>query len=222
MDPLVLLPYPRQLIRGAGDYTIQPERRIVLVGDVAGLRGRPALANSPGRPCRRCLGDGRQHAGTGGGGWVVLQLAPDAAAHPQGYTLTIAPTHSYRRRHGCWSLLRDLHADTDHPGAGSPLARAAHQRLARLRGARAMLDISRDKVPQQATLYALIDQLAGWKVNQLQLYTEHTFAYRQHPDVWAAASPLTGDDILALDAFCRARHIELVPNKTPSATWNAG
>jgi hypothetical protein len=76
-----------------------------------------------------------------------------------------------------------------------------------------MLDISRDKVPRMHTLYQLVDMLAGWKINQLQLYTEHTFAYRRHPDVWADASPMTGDEILALDAFCRERYIELVPNQ---------
>ena len=37
-----------------------------------------------------------------------------------------------------------------------------------------MLDISRDKVPTMATLFHLIDRLAGWKINQLQLYIEHT------------------------------------------------
>ncbi len=76
-----------------------------------------------------------------------------------------------------------------------------------------MLDVSRDKVPTLATLELIIDELARWKFNQVQLYTEHTFAYRQHPEVWADASPLTGADVLALDAFCRARFIELVPNQ---------
>ena len=77
-----------------------------------------------------------------------------------------------------------------------------------------MLDISRDKVPTMRTLYQLVDMLASWKINQLQLYTEHTFAYHRHPDVWAGASPVTGDEVLALDAFCRERYIELVPNQT--------
>jgi hexosaminidase len=76
-----------------------------------------------------------------------------------------------------------------------------------------MLDISRDKVPTMATLYALIDKLAGWKINEIQLYTEHTFAYRNHKMVWADASPLTGQEILALDAYCRERYIDLVPNQ---------
>jgi hexosaminidase len=76
-----------------------------------------------------------------------------------------------------------------------------------------MLDISRDKVYTLKTLISLIDKLASWKINQLQLYTEHTFAYRRHPDVWAKASPFTGDDILRLDAYCKDRFIDLVPNQ---------
>lgn len=76
-----------------------------------------------------------------------------------------------------------------------------------------MLDISRDKVPTTARLHALIDRLASLKINQLQLYSEHTFAYRNHPEVHRAASPLDADEIRALDAYCRERHVELVPNQ---------
>src|SRR5438477_6364863 len=76
-----------------------------------------------------------------------------------------------------------------------------------------MLDISRDKVPTMATLFALVDQLAELKINQLQLYTEHTFAYRGHEVVWKDASPMTAGEIRQLDAYCKARFIELVPNQ---------
>ena len=76
-----------------------------------------------------------------------------------------------------------------------------------------MLDISRDKVPKTETLYALIERLASLKINQLQLYSEHTFAYRNHPEVHQAASPFTAEEIVELDAFCRARYVELVPNQ---------
>ncbi len=76
-----------------------------------------------------------------------------------------------------------------------------------------LLDISRDKVPTLATLRRLIDLLAGWKINQIQLYMEHTFAYRGHDVVWRDASPLTAEDICELDSLCRERHIELVPNQ---------
>jgi hypothetical protein len=55
--------------------------------------------------------------------------------------------------------------------------------------------------------------LAGWKINQFQLYIEHTFAYRQHPEVWANASPFTGEEMLILDDFCKERYIDFVPNQ---------
>jgi hexosaminidase len=76
-----------------------------------------------------------------------------------------------------------------------------------------MVDISRDKVPTMETLRSLIDLLASWKINQVQLYTEHTFAYSKHPKIWANASPVTGAEIKELDNYCRERYIQLVPNQ---------
>lgn len=76
-----------------------------------------------------------------------------------------------------------------------------------------MLDISRDKVPTMATLRGIIARLASWKVNHLELYSEHTFAYPSHPEVHNGASPITATEIRELDDFCRARHIDLVPNQ---------
>ena len=113
--------------------------------------------------------------------------------------------------------------------AGTFYARATLAQLARLHGGAlpigtvrdhpdlptraVMLDISRDKVPTMQTLRDLIDRLASWKVNQVQLYSEHTFAYRNHREVHADASPLTPEEIRALDTFCRERFVELVPNQ---------
>ncbi len=76
-----------------------------------------------------------------------------------------------------------------------------------------MLDISRCKVPTMDELLHLVDRLAALRYNQLQLYTEHTFAYAGHETVWRDSSPLTGEEIEQLDAACRERHIELVPNQ---------
>ncbi|GHC08113.1 beta-N-acetylhexosaminidase [Cerasicoccus arenae] len=76
-----------------------------------------------------------------------------------------------------------------------------------------MLDISRDRVPTMAHLYRLVDVLAKLRYNQLQLYTEHTFAYAGHKLVWGLASPMTPQEIEDLDAYCTDRFIELVPNQ---------
>ena len=76
-----------------------------------------------------------------------------------------------------------------------------------------MLDISRDKVPTMQTLEAMVDRLARWKINELQLYTEHTFAYAGHKKVWRDASPMTPAQVRNLDLYCAQRGIELVPNQ---------
>lgn len=77
----------------------------------------------------------------------------------------------------------------------------------------AMLDVSRDRVPTRETLLRFLDLLSLCRLNQLQLYTEHTFAYRDHETVWRDASPITPDDARWLDEQCRQRGIELVPNQ---------
>lgn len=76
-----------------------------------------------------------------------------------------------------------------------------------------MLDVSRDRVPNRAALRGLVSVLAKARYNQLELYTEHTFAYRNHAEVWQHASPLTESDILWLDNLCAAAGIALVANQ---------
>lgn len=132
----------------------------------------------------------------------------------QGYALTIGPDR----------ILLDA-ADA----AGAFYGRMTLRQLARLHAGRipvgvirdwpdvaergVMLDVSRDKVPTMATMLALVDRLAEWKVNHLELYAEHTFAYAEHEIVWRDASPFTPGEIDELDAFCRDRHIAMVPNQ---------
>ena len=75
------------------------------------------------------------------------------------------------------------------------------------------LDISRCRIPTMDSLRRLIDTLAGWKINQLQLYTEHTFAYAGHETVWRDATPLTAEDVRQLVAYAAKREVQLVPNQ---------
>lgn len=76
-----------------------------------------------------------------------------------------------------------------------------------------MLDISRGRVPKLQTLLDLADKLADFKINELQLYTEHTFAYRKYRSVWHSWGALTASEIRKLDAHCRRLGIDLVPNQ---------
>jgi len=146
---------------------------------------------------------------------LALRLTPDKVAHPQGYELSIGRDSIQINAHdqagafyGICTLIQIISQSTDRQ---LPHLQILDWPDFLARGV--MLDISRDKVPTLQTIYDLVDRLASWKINQLQLYTEHTFAYRKHPKPWAKASPFTSEEILALDSYCRKRHVELVPNQ---------
>ncbi|MGD0090447.1 MAG: glycoside hydrolase family 20 zincin-like fold domain-containing protein [Planctomycetota bacterium] len=211
---LVLLPTPRKMARTGGEFALPGGRFVRLATEPqairqAGLSVQAALQQATGQTIELWAG----------GADAAVTLAVDSrAAKPQGYVLEVKPGGVLIRGHDAAGVFY----------GAQTLAQLVRQAPARLPGLRiedwpdfpargVMLDISRDKVPTLATLYALVDLLAEWKINQLQLYTEHTFAYRAHPEVWAEASPMTGDDILALDAYCRARCIALVPNQNSFA-----
>jgi len=76
-----------------------------------------------------------------------------------------------------------------------------------------LLDISRDRVPKMEELMSLVNTLAFLKYNHLQLYTEHTFAYKGHETVWKNASPLTPAEIQAIDVHCQLLGITLAANQ---------
>ncbi|MFA5238750.1 MAG: family 20 glycosylhydrolase [Phycisphaerae bacterium] len=71
-------------------------------------------------------------------------------------------------------------------------------------------DCSRGKVPKLDTLKQLVERLGHWKINELQLYVENIFTFKQHPDIGKGFSPFTPKEILALQDYCRAHHIRLV------------
>lgn len=76
-----------------------------------------------------------------------------------------------------------------------------------------LLDVSRGRVPNLRTLKQLARDLAGFKINELQLYFEHTFAYRNQPQVWRGWGALTASEIRSLDEHCHTLGIDLVPNQ---------
>jgi len=73
-------------------------------------------------------------------------------------------------------------------------------------------DVTRGRVPTLATLKRLADLLAFYKINHLQLYIEHTFAFSKIPELWEGKDPLTAADIVELDKYCADRYIDLVPS----------
>lgn len=73
-------------------------------------------------------------------------------------------------------------------------------------------DVTRGRIPTLDFLKKLADKCSFYKLNQLHLYIEHSFLFDGLSEVWRDDTPLTAEDILELDRYCRKRHVELVPS----------
>ena len=216
IDNLILLPKPRSVVASSGAYGLTSGSKIICKGD-------PASLFPIARRLQRAIWEHQRV------GWTLRARDPELYSSRSALTITLAPDQGipgqgYRMRiaedgidlvagdtagafYGVMTLVQMLR----HCEGALPAGEIEDSPDFPSRGV--MLDISRSKVPTMETLFDLIDMFAGWKINHLELYTEHTFAYENHREVWAQASPMTGEEILRLDAYCRERFIELVPNQ---------
>ena len=216
IEDMILLPKPRSVVARSGAYGLTGGSKVICKGDPASLfpiaRGlQRALLENQRVGWTLRAGDPRLYGSEGG---ARITLAPDRGIPAQGYRLRIADDgidlvagDAAGAFYGVATLMQMLRQCE----GALPAGEIEDSPDFPVRGV--MLDISRSKVPTMETLFATVDMFSGWKINHLELYTEHTFAYENHREVWAQASPMTGEEILSLDAYCRERFIELVPNQ---------
>lgn len=73
-------------------------------------------------------------------------------------------------------------------------------------------DITRGRVHTLETLKGLIDRLAYYKYNSLQLYVEHTFECEEYADVIGQLGYITDEELHELDAYCHQHFIDFIPS----------
>ncbi len=142
------------------------------------------------------------------------QVARDSSIAAQGYHLALRPD-GIRISHLDAAGLRNARAtlaqlQTQY-GAQLPCLEIDDAPAFAVRGV--MLDVSRNRIPTMPELLKLIDQLASWKINHLQLYVEHTFAYSQHPLAWQGWDPLTHDEVRQLVTHAAGLGVEIAANQ---------
>jgi hexosaminidase len=145
---------------------------------------------------------------------IVRTSRREVPTNPEGYALTISKSGieiSFREIGGLHAATATLRQLVRQYGRRLPCLKIRDWPDFPRRGV--MLDISRGRVPKLKTLLDLAGHLADFKINELQLYTEHTFAYRRYKSVWQSWGALTGAEIRKLDARCRELGIDLVPNQ---------
>jgi hypothetical protein len=145
---------------------------------------------------------------------IKIVRANSAPSHAEGYALSIdrtGVTIEFREPSGLRAATATLRQLLREYGRRLPCLKIRDWPDFARRGV--MLDVSRGRVPKLETLLDLAEKLADFKINELQLYTEHTFAYRQYKTVWQSWGALTAREIQVLDARCRELGIDLVPNQ---------
>ncbi len=215
-NPFPVVPTPRQVAFRPGTFSL-PRHPILHLE--ASLPRETVLL-----PVARRLADAVAHVGdelelvTGPASHPRLAIRArqdsEAPDHPEGYRLLIGKQGvqvHYRQIGGLRAATATLRQLLRHYGRDLPCLEIRDYPDFERRGV--MLDISRGRVPKLQTLLDLVGHLADFKINEFQLYTEHTFAYRNYEPVWRGWGPLTGEDILQLDAACRELGIDLVPNQ---------
>jgi len=73
-------------------------------------------------------------------------------------------------------------------------------------------DVTRGRVPTLEKLKEIVDTLAYFKINSLQLYIEDAFTFKELEGIATEESALTPAEILELDGYCRDRFIDLIPS----------
>jgi hexosaminidase len=213
---LKLLPHPRFLERRPGSFllparaTLQLDATLPVEVALATTARWQSIAKDAGFELKPC----GSHRNSAIPADIRALKNSTLRTHPQGYVLNIGRDGvqiEFHETAGLWAAAATLRQLIREYGRRLPCLEIRDWPDFPRRGV--MLDISRGRVPRLETLIGLVDQLADFKINEFQLYTEHTFAYRNYAPVWRDWGALTGGEIERLDAHCRRLGIELVPNQ---------
>lgn len=208
-----LIPQPQQLELLEGRYRIRYQDRITL--DASCSPAAYGFAKLLAGELEEQTGitlliDRRMHTPHPG---IRLQQVQEPCLDREGYKIEISPAGIQITGGGDAGLLygvQTLRQMIRQEGLVLPYLRLEDQPALSARGL--FYDVTRSRIPTLAFLKELADRCSFYKINQLHLYIEHTFLFDGFSEVWRDDTPLTPEDILELDAYCKALQIDLVPS----------
>lgn len=206
---MILLPRPKEMQTTQESFRITPETRIVLTPDarpetLCAKQLQSDLTRFAGLTLPILCGVPRE-------GDIVLAANPGSG---EGYSLTI--THCSVQvkapggTPGLFYGVQTLRQIVRQSGGMLPGLCIADEPVFPHRGF--YHDATRGRTPTLSWLRQMADEACFYKLNQLQLYVEHTYLFRDLTELWSAGEPLTAEEIMELDDYCAQRHIELVPS----------
>lgn len=204
------LPKPKQVELREGEYSLCYDGRIVLERGLLGSGDTYAKVLQ-----KKIEQESGMHYdiiyGTCAGGQIFLALDPDLKS--QQYVLEVSAGEiTIYGGDGAGVLygVQTLCQMVQEYGALLPAVRIEDEPDLPVRGY--YLDETRGRVLTLSYLKQVADRMAYYKLNQLQLYVEHTYLFAGLSEMWRDETPLTAEEIRELDDYCAKLHIELVPS----------
>ena len=206
-----LLPCPRSFSLGSGYFVLPEKSTLQFNPELAGIAAHaiPARLRKSASRIGVTLATGSHRRAS-----IAFARNSNSPARGEGYRIAISSEGvriDYRETPGLHASVATLNQLFRQYGKRLPHLEIIDYPDFPNRGV--MLDISRGRVPKIQTLLELAESIADFKINQLQLYTEHTFAYRKYRPVWRNWGAITAAEIRRLDARCQELGIQLVPNQ---------
>lgn len=206
---MYLIPYPAKLEEKEGSFTFT-YRTYLCAQPGCSDRVCRQLALF-GQAVKKALGySGRISRGAGREGDIVF--VQDDAVKGQGYRLEIMPgqVSVTGSESGLWHGMQTLLQIVEQNGAVLPAL--CIEDAPEIENRAYYFDSARGRVPKLSWLKELADRMAYYKMNQLQIYIEHSYLFRGMTELWRDDTPLTAAEIMELDQYCMERGIELVPS----------
>lgn len=206
---MYLIPAPAKMTEGTGSYQVSYRAWLNVEPGCSSLVTRQAALFN--EEVKRILGyQPIFRRGKGQTGDIVIRQ--DDSMKAESYVLTITPdgVTLTGEEKGLWYGMQTLRQIMEQKGAVLPVLQIEDAPEIPNRGY--YFDCARGRVPKLDWLKALADRMAYYKLNQLQLYIEHSYLFRDMTELWRDDTPLTAAEITELDAYCAERGIELVPS----------
>lgn len=207
---MYLLPKPREMKMQEGSFVTNHNMRIVVDAKVGSSESVPASVI---RQCIKKWG-GLSLAiikGVPQPGDIYLTLTPEY--DDQEYQLTIREEGIIIKGGDCAGVMygvQTLCQIIEQCGCVLPCLEISDSPAFLHRGY--YLDQTRGRVLKLEKLKKIVDLLARYKINEFQLYIEHTYLFRGFSEMWRDETPLTAQEIMELDTYCKEHYIELIPS----------
>ncbi len=73
-------------------------------------------------------------------------------------------------------------------------------------------DVTRGRIPTLETLKKLVDDMAYYKLNSLQLYVEHVFPFKETEKLIQETGYVTPEELKELESYCEENFVTFIPS----------